>query len=229
MRRILLVLAVVVLALTAAAPAHAGWGHRHCGYGGGWGYRGWGGYGGWGGCGYGGWGYGYRGCGYGPYYSGYSIGYYRPAFVYSSGYCGGYGGFYDPLPIGYYGYYGSTYNPSSNFVGLSVSPNLAVRKTTAPTVVRNLLDMSREELLAALKTPSDRLPPTGGLKETTITAERPAVRISNAEQRRKAEQHLAVGDVLFREQKFHSALQRYKLASQTAPTWPKPIGGRDTL
>jgi tetratricopeptide (TPR) repeat protein len=222
MRRILLALVIAAAGVTAAAPAQAGWGwHRGCGWGGGWGgYRG-------------GYGYsvGYRGFGCGPSYGGYglSIGCYRPVVsCYSAGY--GYGGYYSPLPIGYYGYYGSTYNPGSNFVALSVSsatvarPALVARPATVPGAVRNLLDMSREDLLAALRAPAgapaaDPLPRIGGdMRVTTISAEKPVVsRISNAEQRRQAEQSLAIGDVLFREQKFHSALQRYKLASQQAP------------
>jgi len=88
--------------------------------------------------------------------------------------------------------------------------------------VRNLLAMSREELLAALKAPSEPAPRAGaGPIVTTIVgdkvAAKPAVRWSNAESRRKAEQYLAAGDLLFREQQFHSALQRYKLAAQMAP------------
>lgn len=221
MRRILLALTVLAGTLLAAAPADAGWGHRHCGYGG------WGG--GYGGYGYGGFrscGLGYRGYGYGPYYSGYglSVGCYRPTILFNSG-CygggcgyGGYGyggGYYAPRPIGYYGYYGSTYNPGSNFVGLSVTGQFVSRPAAAPASVRNILNMSREELLAALRAPAAAAdaPPAA----RAIAAEKPAVRWSNAEQRRKAEQYLAAGDVLFREQKFHSALQRYKLASQTAP------------
>ncbi len=211
MRRILLALAVLMGSLALSDPAHAGWGwHRGCGWGGGgWsvGYRG---------CG---WGGGWRGCnwgGCGPWYGGYgvSLGCYRPIVTCYSPNWGCANGYYAPLPIGYYGYYGSTYNPNSNFVALSVSSNVVARPATlpaaSPTTVRNLLDHSREDLLAMLRTPSG--PPV-----VAVTPERPTVRIANAEQRRKAEQYLAIGDVLFREQKFHSALQRYKLASQTAP------------
>jgi tetratricopeptide (TPR) repeat protein len=42
-------------------------------------------------------------------------------------------------------------------------------------------------------------------------------RHSSAESRRKAERMIAEGDELFRSQKFHSALQKYKLAASTAP------------
>jgi tetratricopeptide (TPR) repeat protein len=81
--------------------------------------------------------------------------------------------------------------------------------------VRNILNMSREELLAALRAPAAAADAPGA--PAIVAERRVAARWSNAEQRRKAEQYLATGDVLFREQKFHSALQRYKLASQTAP------------
>jgi hypothetical protein len=224
MRRILLVLGLLTVGLTSAAPANAGWGwHRGCGWGGG----GWGG--GWGGgyrsCGWGGGGWGNRGCG--PWYGGYgvSLGCYRPIVsCYSpswgcgtgfsdNGFCGN--GYYAPLPIGYYGYYGSTYNPGSNFVALSVSPRIAARPATVPGAVRNLLDLSREDLLTLLRTPSGT--PAATPRTATIAAAKPAVRIANPEQRRKAEESLAIGDILFREQKFHSALQRYKLAAQLAP------------
>lgn len=216
MRRILLALVILAMGLTVAAPAHAGWGwHRGCGWGGG----GWSG--GWSnrGCGWGGgWN---RGCG--PWSGGFgvSLGCYRPIVTcYSpswgcgSNFCGN--GYYAPLPIGYYGYYGSTYNPNSNFVALSVSGRVVDRPVTvAPTTVRNLLDLSREDLLTLLRTPSGS--PAALPRAAAIAAEKPAVRIANPEQRRKAEESLAIGDVLFREQKFHSALQRYKLASQLAP------------
>jgi tetratricopeptide (TPR) repeat protein len=41
--------------------------------------------------------------------------------------------------------------------------------------------------------------------------------VANAEFRRKAEKYIAEGDTLFRAQNFHSALQKYKLASNAAP------------
>ena len=219
MRRILVLLAIVGVSLLAARPAEAGWGwHRHRGWGGGWGGHWRGGYGYYGG--------GYRGFGGAPWYGGYgvSLGYYRPGIVYGGGgyggWCDGYGGYggyggYAPLPIGNYGFYGSTYNPGANFIASSAGTS---RPAIAPATVRNLLSMSREELLAALRAPAKE---AVAEREATIAAakpvERPAVRISNAEQRGKAEQHLAVGDILFQEQKFHSALQRYKLAAKTAP------------
>ena len=43
------------------------------------------------------------------------------------------------------------------------------------------------------------------------------MRVANAEFRRKAEKYLAEGDALFRVQKFHPALQRYKAAVNAAP------------
>ena len=233
MRRILLTLAIVAIALAAAVPAAADWGHRHLHH---HHHHGWGGHGHHHHHHFGYRSFGYGGFGYRPWYGGYGLSlgysrpifsYYRPSLIYGSGYydpCyyGGYNGYYSPLPIGYYGYYGSTYAPASNFLGLSVTARVVDRPVTAPTAVRNLLAMSRAELLAALKSPSEPAPrEAAGPIVTTIVgdkaAAKPAVRWSNAETRRKAEQYLAAGDLLFREQQFHSALQRYKLAAQTAP------------
>lgn len=47
------------------------------------------------------------------------------------------------------------------------------------------------------------------------------VRVSNPEYRRKADQFLAQGDVLFREQKYAQAIDRYERASDMAPDLPE--------
>jgi tetratricopeptide (TPR) repeat protein len=229
MRRILLAAAMLAALLTAATPAEAR--HGHCGwggYGGGWGggYCGYGGYGGYRNCGYG-WG------GYGGYGIGLSVGYCRPYYNYGYNYCAPsyiYGGFnypryYYPQSIGYYGYYGSTYNPSSNFNGLALA-NGTVAGETTPAQVLNLLRLNQSDLLADLRERTNPLPRIGGLQETTITAAkitatRP-LNQSNIAQRRKADQQIATGDMLFREQKFHAALQRYKEAARLAPDMAEP-------
>jgi tetratricopeptide (TPR) repeat protein len=225
MRRILLAAAVLAASLAAAAPAQArhghcgwGWGGRYCGYGGcggGYcGYRGWGGYG-WGGIGL-----SINYCR--PYYNyGWNFGVpaycYRPSYIY-----GGYNipRYYDPTPIGYYGYYGSTYNPNANFSGLVQLPGLAAGQT-APAQVLNLLRLTDDDLVSDLRARTAELPRIGPLQETTI-ATRPALNQSNIAQRRKADQQLATGDMLFREQKFHAALQRYKDAARLAPAMAEP-------
>jgi tetratricopeptide (TPR) repeat protein len=259
MQRSLLLVAILTASLLASSTAEAGWGHRGCGWGGyrsvGWNSCGWGGGwgGGWNSCGWGGgWG-GSRWCGpswCGPSI-GLSVGYCPPVFSYN--YCspalgGGFcapGYFVAPRTVGFYRFYGSTYNPNANFATLGIDPRLVDARplgapaadAISPVVVRRLLDMDREELLAALRTPpADR----GGLVETTIKLDRGTarsssavvglaprgadvaadsrgVRFSNAVQRQKAAQLLATGDKLYREMQYHSALQRYKLAAQTAP------------
>jgi tetratricopeptide (TPR) repeat protein len=226
MRRILLAAAMLAALLTAATPAearhgHCGWGGYHGGYGGGWG----GGY-----CGYGGYG-GYRSCGYG--YGGYgvslSIGYGRPYYNYGYNYgapsyiYGGYNvpRYYYPAPIGYYGYYGSTYNPNSNFNSLALTPGPVAAETT-PAQVLNLLRLKDSDLIADLRARANPLPRIGGLQEATITAAKPVLNQSNIAQRRKADQQIATGDMLFREQKFHAALQRYKDAARLAPDMAEP-------
>ncbi len=217
MRRILLAAAMLAALLAVATPADARHGHCGWGWGGGWG----GGY-----CGYGGWG-GYRNCGWGGYgWSG--IGCYRPFYNYSfyaPSYCyrpsyiyGGYNfpRYYNPTPIGYYDYYGSTYNPNSNFNSLALLRGPVASETT-PAQVLNLLRLTDADLVADLRERTRTLPRIGPLQETTITAARPLVNQSNIAHRRKADQQIATGDMLFREQKFQAALQRYKDAARLAP------------
>jgi hypothetical protein len=261
MQRSLLFVAILTASLLASSTAEAGWGHRGCGWGG---YRsvGWGGFRsvGWNSCGWGGgWGGGWNSCGWGGsrwggWNSGWcgpgvglSVGYCPPVFSYN--YCspafgGGYcapGYFVAPRTVGFYRFYGSTYNPNANFALVNSRPATApAGDAISPVVVRRLLDMDRDELLAALRTPpADR----GGLVETTITLDRGTARsssavvglapggadvaadstrarptrFSNPVQRQKAVQLLTAGDKLYREMQYHSALQRYKQAARTAP------------
>jgi tetratricopeptide (TPR) repeat protein len=221
MRRILLALAMlaVLLAATKGAEArhgHGHWhGHRHGhwhGHGHGhWHGHGWGGFhGGWGhryshGFGWGGWGgsaisigyypYASYGC-YSPYYA------YRPSYLYG-GY--GYPAYYPPA-IGYYGFYGSTYNPSANF--------LATNNQASPTVAALVLDLlKRNQNNVAVARPEI----AADAAAQPVKVERPALPLTNIVQRRKADQQISTGDMLFREQNFHAALQRYKTAAQLAP------------
>ena len=209
---------------------HHGHHHHHHGHGGWGGYRGygWGGYRGYGWGGYRGYGWGgYGGYGWGGY--GLSIGFARPFYNYGWNfgvppYCYApnyiYGGFNTPRyvggPIGYYDYYGSTYNANSNFNSLALSPRPVASETT-PAQVLNLLRLDRGNLIADLRADlQDRaraLPRIGPLQETTIAVAgapepRPLVNRSNIAQRRKADQQVATGDMLFREQKFQAGLQR---------------------
>jgi tetratricopeptide (TPR) repeat protein len=234
MRRILFAVAVLAALLTTATPAearHWHWGHHHHG----WGHHhhGWGGYGGWGWGGYGGYcGYGWGGYGvsiaYRPFYNyGWNFG--VPAYGYPSyingGYYPGYNyrGYY-PSVIGY-GYLGNNTRAGTNVDNLVLSPRPAAGNTT-PAQVLNLLRLDNGSVIANLRDELQLrgrgLPRIGPLQETTITGDtqlvsRPLVNTSNIAQRRKADQQIATGDMLFREQKFHAALQRYKDASRLAP------------
>jgi tetratricopeptide (TPR) repeat protein len=57
----------------------------------------------------------------------------------------------------------------------------------------------------------------GASRPAAVASAKPIVRVANSEYRRKAEKYVAEGDALFRAQNFHSALQKYKLASNAAP------------
>ena len=224
MRRILLTALLLVATLAICTPAQARWG-RHCGWGGGgWGGGGYCGYRsyGWGGyrsCGWGGYGVGYRGYGWGGCYAPvYSYGGCYPYAGFYSGYGGGY--YSQPYGIGYYGYspYNTYYNPQSNFIAYSLPSTVQPAELAyGPQAVKQFLGLNRNFALTNLNSPA--------LKVLTIAARpapapadlKAAIRISNPEQRRKADQYIALGDSLFREQKFHSALQKYKLAAQAAP------------
>jgi hypothetical protein len=218
-----LLLAVSLLAvgwLVLPPAAEAGWGHRH----GGWGHRH---------CGYG-WGGGWYG-------GGISVGYCGPRYNYSNycppSYCwpswgGGYNYGCSPT-VGYYtgGAYhnytgGAYYNPSANFALYNLPATYQPAELAyGPLAVKQFLGLDRNFALGPLREPPVRLPLIGGgvagrelaLDRGEIKAARPVVRISSIESRRKAERYLAEGDTLFRAQKFHSALQKYKLASNSAP------------
>ena len=219
MRRILLAAAVLVMALMAADAAWAQHGHHGHGHGG-HGHHGghhhvghWGGghhhHGHWHGGyrGYGGYGYG----GYGWSGIGLSIGY-RPYWGYDYCYPGyGYGGYvpsyYYPRSVGYYGYYGSVYNPQANFAA------------TTPAAVLNLVQGQQDKQRLIDLVQLNRARPANNEAAADAVANRPVVNVlgANIVQRRKAEQHIATGDVLFGEQKFQAALARYKTAAQLDP------------
>jgi hypothetical protein len=228
MRRWILALLVVLSALAIAAPAEAGWGHRH-GWGhhhGGWGHRHWG----W----RGGWGYGYRSYGWGGwggwYGPGISIGYCQPRYTYYNycapslcwpnwgcGYNSGCG-----TSVGYYAYQpgGVYYNPSANFAVYNLPATYQPAELAyGPLAAKQFIGLDRNFALGPLREPPVRLPLLGRvvLDRGELKAARPVVRVSSIEARRKAEKYLAEGDALFLAQRFHSALQKYKAASNAAP------------
>jgi hypothetical protein len=203
MRRIVLLLLLAGLVLTAR-PAEAFHG-RHC-WGGGWGgcgYGGWGGYGGYG-CGYGGWG----GCyspGYSAFYSPYGYG------GYGGGYGIGYGGTY---LFGQLSPYGTYYNPQANVVQYNLPPVYQPAEIAyGPSAVKQFLGLPRNYAQNPVRQAAPALP------IAPRVAAKPAVRVANAESRARAELFVAQGDKLFREQQYHSAVQKYKLAAEAAPDY----------
>lgn len=229
MRRIIaaLILGLTVLAVLAVtAPAEAGWGWRHCG----WRHGGWG----HGHCGYGwrGWvGYGLSYANCRPYRS---YNYCYPAYGCGYGY-GGYGYNYGGCNYGYtvgwpsIGYYASAqphgvyYNPQANYLNYHLpAVHQPAELAYGPLAAKQFVGLDRNFALGPLREPPARLPLLGaGAARREVAAARPIVRVSNAEARRKAERYLAEGDALFRVQKFHSALQKYKLAANAAPDVPE--------
>jgi tetratricopeptide (TPR) repeat protein len=122
--------------------------------------------------------------------------------------CGGcYGGGYGGL--GYYGagYYGGAYGP------FGASPFIRPYVTLAPAYPPYPPYVAIPSIRPAVTaTQPSALPPL-----TNTDLARVLSRVASVEARRKAERSLAEGDELFREQNYHSALQRYKLAASTAP------------
>jgi tetratricopeptide (TPR) repeat protein len=214
MRRLVAALILGLVILATATPAQAGWrcwggGWRHCGVG-------------WRGCGWRGWaGYGLSYARCRPYRC---YDYCYPS--YGCGYSYGYGcnyGYSVGLPtVGYYATYqpyGVYYNPQANYVDYHLPAVYQPAELAyGPQAVKQFLGLDRNFALAPLREPPARLPLLGvALGRREVAGARPIVRVANAEARRKAEKYLADGDALFRIQKFHSALQKYKLASSAAP------------
>ena len=204
--------AAILLCVTLANPAHAWWGHgRHCGYG-------------W--CGYGYSGFGLS-TGYGglPYYGGYGPGYcgsgYYGSGYYGSGYYGsGYGA---PLGLGYFGYpaYGINYNPAAGYLSYRLPAfHEPAELQFGPQAVKQFLGLPRNFALGALGQP---LLPAGNIAaDSGAKSKERGAHVSNAEARGKAARHQNQGDELFRDQNFHGALQRYKLAASAAPDLAEP-------
>jgi tetratricopeptide (TPR) repeat protein len=137
---------------------------------------------------------------------------YGPAFGY------GYGGNYGYWPRAYRGYYGGDcyygsyygafdpygiyYRPYDGYSSYYLPPVFAPAELLyGPRAVRQFWGWSDQPLV---------------MRRSERVAAEPKIRISNPEYRRKAEQHLAQGDRLFREQKYSQALDRYKQAAAMA-------------
>jgi tetratricopeptide (TPR) repeat protein len=148
---------------------------------------------------WGGWGGISFGVGPGPVY-----GYYRPRFHGSSFYGGG---CYPYCAGGYYGAYnpyGIYYAPYYGYSDYYLPPVFAPAELLyGPRAVKQFLGINDQPLVL--------------VRGDRDFAEKPKVRVSNPEYRRKADQFLAQGDRLFREQKYAQAIDRYKQAGAMAP------------
>jgi tetratricopeptide (TPR) repeat protein len=131
---------------------------------------------------------------------------------------------------GYFGYppYGTYYLPSANYVEYYLPPYYEPAELYyGPQALKQFLGLDRNFALGPLREPPPRLPllpapAAGGAARAAAAGDdaapaRPAVRVASPAMRLKAERYLAEGDALFLEQRFHSALQKYKLASKAAP------------
>jgi hypothetical protein len=214
MRRFIAAVVLILATLAFATPAEAGWRHWRCGWGG-WGWRG---------CGWRGWGGGWGGWGCRPWRYNYCYpNYVYGGYGYDYGCYGGYGYTVGLPAIGYYGAYqpvgGYYYNPQANFVNYyGLTSYEPAELAFGPQAVKQFLGLDRNFALAPLREPPARLPLLSLVEgRPAIAGARPIVRVSNPESRRKAEKYIAEGDALFHIQKFHSALQKYKLAASAAP------------
>lgn len=146
------------------------------------------GYCGWGGISLGGYGYGY---GYG----------YRPR-LYRNFY---YGNDYYPYGPSFYGGYephGIYYSPYDGYSSYYLPPVFAPAELLyGPRAVKQFLGIADQPQVLLRDDPPDE----------------PRVRVANATYRRKADQLITQGDVLFREQKYTHAIDRYKEAAERAP------------
>ncbi|MEX2027298.1 MAG: hypothetical protein WEH44_08350, partial [Pirellulaceae bacterium] len=140
------------------------------------------------------------GVGYGP-----GIGYGSNYGYWPRAYRGYYGGGYYDSPLCYGGYdpYGIYYRPYDGYSSYYLPPVFAPAELLyGPRAVQQFWGFNQQPQVIRR---SDR-----------VAAVEPKVRIANPEYRRKAEQFLAQGDRLFREQKYSQALDRYKQAGEMA-------------
>lgn len=201
MRRLILVAALLVTVFGSAAPAEAFWHHRW----GCWGWRwGWGGY--WGprwGC--------YR-VAYGYYPGCYSVGVpvcYGPC-------CGGYTmgatvGYFGPG----YGVVTATVPARSSILvlrpGVGTGGACGVPPASTP-------DRAPKTSPAPATAPAPApAPSTPGSTRGTTPRSDLVLRVSTGDGLAKARRLVEEGDVLFRRQQFHAALQKYKQAASAAP------------
>lgn len=115
---------------------------------------------------------------------------------------------------GYDGYvspYGTYYNPQSGYVEHFLPPvHFPAELMYGPQAVRRFMGLDRVP-------PIVPTPPPVVVEKMAAPEALPKPRASNLASRERARHFLSAGDQLFREQKHHDALQRYKSAAQAAP------------
>lgn len=148
-------------------------------------------------------GFGFGG-GFGGYYGGWGLGLRVPygGLYYSSGYPY-YGGYNYAYPYGQY------YTPGLGYLNYYPPP------VAAPLVVPPLVGAAPDPLAGGVVAakPAEARP----LDAKPADPKPLALRISNIESRRRALRLDESGDTLFREQRYHEALQKYKSAAEAAP------------
>lgn len=130
------------------------------------------------------------------------------SFSYSAGYPYGYSNNYYRYPDPH----GTYYNPRSNQVEYYLPPvYYPAELAYGPQAMKQFMGVDRNFALGALLNPTDR--------DALVRPEKTELllRTSNLETLRRAEKFITMGDRLFRDGKYHEALQQYKKASRTAP------------
>lgn len=178
---------------------------------------------------------------YRPYYnnwSGYSgislsIGrpYVYPAYYYNGPYYGGY-----VAPYSYSSYYGTGldyyglseysngtyYRPRSNYIEYNLPPVYYPAEVAyGPQAVKQFLGVDRNFGLGPLlnNAPAVNQPIVIERQPVVREAAKPVVQEINWEARKKADRFIELGDQNFKQQKFHDALLRYRMAIDAAPDY----------
>ncbi len=131
--------------------------------------------------------------------------------------------YFDPLVVrrpfdGYFSPHGTYYNPQTGHVEHFLPPiHYPAELMYGPLAVRQFFGLDRIPPTVAappvVAAPALRAEAAG----EAIEAPAPKVRESNLASRERAAHYLSAGDELYRAQKHHEALQRYKSAAQWAP------------